>query len=519
MNNDSNLGIEKSFLIADNESGFEITPEEELQALQAQYNQNLATSATHPSIPYELGPLLNNLKPQTDQSETATPTPTQLKNLLSSLEAMSQGDLLLEELALEESLEQRLQDSLHQSVAEELPPLPKTAIALLKQQQITTTHPGTILQDFQTLLDFVGEQGITVSGNHHLLPAEALSDLNQCLSEPIQLNLECSQQQSYPSINGLYLLLRASGLGQIIRQGNSRFLNLNAELLPAWQSLNLTERYFTLLEAWLIRGYEEMLGERRSSLNAGSKCIQYWPQAPFEKQFSSYAEQQALNYWPEFHNLALMHLFGLLEVEVGQPEADQGWWIRRIKKSPLGDALMPAINRAYREQGKVWASEDDPTIPFGELQPTLQPYFPEWQRTLPNTSHGFQTGMCTFKISLGPVWRRIAMSSDSTLADLSAMILDSVDFDSDHLDMFRYQNRLGRTIEASHPYAKSSLSTHEVRIGDLSLTAGDSMTYIFNFSDWWKFDVQLEQVEADDPRQNYQALIASHGTAPAQYPD
>ena len=41
-------------------------------------------------------------------------------------------------------------------ISEELPPLPEQAIALLQQQKITETEPGTILQDFQTLLDFVG---------------------------------------------------------------------------------------------------------------------------------------------------------------------------------------------------------------------------------------------------------------------------------------------------------------------------------------------------------------------------
>ncbi len=40
--------------------------------------------------------------------------------------------------------------------------------------------------------------------------------MNERLSEPIQLDLKRPQQKSYPPINGLYLLLRASGLGQII---------------------------------------------------------------------------------------------------------------------------------------------------------------------------------------------------------------------------------------------------------------------------------------------------------------
>ncbi len=42
-------------------------------------------------------------------------------------------------------------------ISEGWPALPEKASALLQQQKITATEPGTILQDFQTLLDFVGD--------------------------------------------------------------------------------------------------------------------------------------------------------------------------------------------------------------------------------------------------------------------------------------------------------------------------------------------------------------------------
>ena len=521
INDSSKFGMAKSFFMAGSEAGFDMTTEKGLKAFQEQYNQKLQKSTANPSIPPGLEMLLGNLNPQAGNPPDAIPAQAQLKNLLTSLlGAMSQEESLFEELAPEEDFEQQLRASMWQSVAEELPPLSEEAIALLKQQKISETQPGTILPDFQTLLDFVGEGGIAVSGKHHLLPLKFLPDLNQRLSEPIQLDLKRPQQKSYPPINGLYLLLRASGLGQIVSQGKKKFLVLNPELLRSWNNLNPTERYCTLLEAWLVRGHEEMLGERRSPLNAGTKCLQYWPRIPSKGQkISSYGEQQLLSYCPELHNLALMKLFGLLQVEAGKPEVGKGWRVKRIKKLPFDDALMHVIVRAFTEHGMVWESEDDPTISFGELQPALQSYFPEWQNTLAIASHEFRAGVYVFKVSLGKIWRRIAISSDSTLADLSATILQSVDFDSDHLDMFRYKNQVGRTVEVSHPYADGSPSTDEVRIGDLPLAEGASMTYIFDFGDWWEFDVQLEKVETDKARRNYQATIESYGAAPSQYPD
>ena len=213
--------------------------------------------------------------------------------------------------------QQQLRTSMWQAVTKQLPTPSAEATALLQQQNITTTEPGTILTDFQTLLDFVGESGLAVSAKQHLLTLKSLAELNQLLSEPIQTALKRPQQKSYPPINGLYLLLRASGLGQIVYRGKKPFLILPQDLLSHWQSLNPTDRYFTLLEAWLIRGHEEILGEGRSSFNTGTRCIEYWSWhlTPTQK-FPNYGEQQSLNYLPQLHNLALMKLKGAAESRI-----------------------------------------------------------------------------------------------------------------------------------------------------------------------------------------------------------
>ncbi|WP_250121217.1 plasmid pRiA4b ORF-3 family protein [Chroococcidiopsis sp. CCMEE 29] len=523
MNDPSKFGMAKSFFTAGTAAGFDMTNEEGLKAFQEQYNQNIRESTANSPVPPGFGMLLSNVNLQRENPPEATPQPAELQDLLNSLaSAIAQNSSPSPESPSDSinNFSQQLRASMWQSVAEELQSLSEEAIALLKQQTITETEPGTILQDFQTLLDFVGNAGIAVSGTQHLLPLKSLADLNQRLSEPIQTDLKRPQQKSYPPINGLYLLLRASGVGQIVSQGKKHLLVLNPELLQSWNSLNPTERYFTLLEAWLIRAHEEMVGERRSSLNEGTKCIQYWPRIPDKGQkIRSYAEQQSLSYWPELHNLALMKLFGLLHVESGKPEAGKGWRVKTVKQLPFGDALMQVIVRAFVEHGMEWGSEENSSVSFGELQPALQPYFPEWQNTLAIPEHEFRSGVYVFKLYFGKIWRRIAISSQMTLADLSSLILESVNFDSDHLDMFTYKNQIGRTVEISHPYADGSPSTTEVCIGDLPLSEGAAMTYVFDFGDWWEFNVQLEKIQSDDSRVNYGAIIESYGAVPPQYPD
>ncbi|MCA1849594.1 MAG: hypothetical protein LC672_00730 [Acidobacteria bacterium] len=88
-----------------------------------------------------------------------------------------------------------------------------------------------MLRDFASLLDFVRAREIVVSGKHQLLPMSLLAGLNSHLSRTSQVSLKRPQQKSYPYINGLYLLLRASGLSLVENRGNKQFLSLDEDAL------------------------------------------------------------------------------------------------------------------------------------------------------------------------------------------------------------------------------------------------------------------------------------------------
>ena len=523
MNDPQNFGIAKSFFMSGIAEGFDMTTEEGLQEFQQQHNQKLRSSDSKSSLP-NLEGLLSGLDLVRDNGMSAESAQAELRSLLNELAEEMIGEDFLKppmEVSSIEDFRRQFQAEMGQALVEKLPELSAEAIAILKQKQISETAPGTILQDFQALLDFIGDQGIAVSGKRHLIPMKSLAAFNQQLSEPIQTDLQRPQQKSYPSINGLYLLLRASGLGQITQKGKKMALTLNEQLLTNWNQLNSTERYFNLLEAWLIIANEEMLGERRTPLNEGTKCLQYWSEIPPKGQkIENYESQQNLRYYPEFHNLALMELFGLVEADYGKPQSGKGWRVKSVKKTSWGEALMQSAFRGFVTQGMMWDEEEDPTaIKFGKLQPALQPYFPEWQNVLEIPEIESEVGVYIFKVTLGKAWRRIAISSQMTLWDLSRLILRAVDFDDDHLDMFHYKNKFGRTIEVSHPYADGSQFTDEVEIGDLPLSKGALMEYIFDFGDWWEFQLQLEEIKTDDLRPDYGEIIASKGKAPQQYPD
>jgi len=135
----------------------------------------------------------------------------------------------------------------------------------LRNQVIDEQGPGTVLHDFEALLEFIGLDGVRSTGKNHLLPMSRLFELDERLSKPLHPQLKRPQQQSFPHIHGLYLLLRATELGVPEGQGKKTGrLKLDPAVLASWRALNATERYFTLLEAWLRHASWEAVGGQGS---------------------------------------------------------------------------------------------------------------------------------------------------------------------------------------------------------------------------------------------------------------
>jgi hypothetical protein len=343
---------------------------------------------------------------------------------------------------------------------------------------------------------------------------KVLSELNSRLSHPIETKLKRPVQKSYPYINGLYLLLRSSGIAQIRSLGKKQILVLDADTLESWSNLNLTERYFNLLEAWLIWGNNEILGEHQDSFGNLFRCIQLWPRISDKGlKFPKYEYQHDISYYPGLHNVALLELFGLLSIKQGKPQEGKGWRIASLQRLPFGDALLQLLF-PLEIRGEL---QDDVNVNFGKLQSHFQPFFPEWKHNLFVPKQGFTDGIYIFKVSIFQAWRRIAIPAKKPLAWLAETILDAFDFDYDHLYEFSYKDHFGRTIKIGHPYLETPPFADQVQIGNLSLEPGSKMTYLYDFGDNWKFDVQLEAINPPDNKIKKPKVLEIHRNAPQQY--
>ena len=122
-----------------------------------------------------------------------------------------------------------------------------------------------------------------------------------------------------------------------------------------------------------------------------------------------------------------------------------------------------------------------------------------------------------FKVSLGPVWRRIVVRAKHSLDDLAVWILNAFDFDHDHLYQFTFKDRFGVTVRADHPYSSDELSADQVLIGVLPLRTGQSMPFLYDFGDNWEFEVKLERIDPPNATLRHPEILEAEGEAPPQY--
>jgi hypothetical protein len=399
-----------------------------------------------------------------------------------------------------------------------MPASQRSNAEVLRQQQIDLEHPGTILRDFETLLDAFGTEGLRSTGKYHLLPMDELFELDARMARPLRPRLERPQQRSFPHLSGLYLLLRATQLAVPKGVGKtSGRLVLDPAVLDSWRSLNFTEQYFNLLEAWLLHGRIAMLGERGRGWGGemAMQATEVW-RTIGEKGW----KPQGNNRFPFYgligsFSLALLELFGLADVERGEPAEGENWRILAVRRAPFGEAIFDTL--LTFERIISWRLEEEQPG-FGAWQPSLQEHFPEWRNNLQFPEPEFRDGVYCFKVKLGSPWRRIAIAADQTLEDLAWAIIKAFRFDGDHLYQFEFQERDGSDLAVAHPAIDDAeMHTGEYSIGYLPLSEGQSMEFLYDFGTSWQFDVKLEKIEPPNRQMRKPRVVESHGKPPKEY--
>lgn len=399
----------------------------------------------------------------------------------------------------------------------------------LKTQQFSDIQPGTLVKDFNTLLNFIGENGVVVSEKTQFLAMGLLAELNQRLSHPLDVKLKRPVQKSYPHINGLYLLLRASGFAYLDGDGKKAKLMLDKNRLAHWQQLNPTEQYFYLLQVFYYRADTEIIGEQKTRFDrtAFFECLDFFRRDLKDKGFfeiKSPNDKDHLRYMPGLHNLALMELFGFVIIECDKNNEAETWPVAKITLTDFGGAL---INYFFQNN---WIVDGIFTflIPNQEAddywEDELKQLIPNWKNSLQEnnkTIAASSEGCYIFKVKLGKASCTLGVPANLSLDELAIGILDAFDFDNDHLYEFIYKNQHGIEKHISHPYLdeyrEAELTTNQCSVGSLSLYKGMTITFLFDFGDYWEFKIQVAQMPSPELQFDDLTVIEKKGTPPKQY--
>jgi hypothetical protein len=264
--------------------------------------------------------------------------------------------------------------------------------AVLRSTVIDDLHPGALLHDFELLLDYVGEKGVKAGGKYNLLPIDAIPVLDERLAHPLRLDMKRPQLRSHPYLQGLHLLFRASGLARVEGTGEKARLAVDPVVMQSWSALNPTERYFALLEAWLLYSRPEMVG--MDGRFDGPLLHNWGLSLSFLERMDELTRKRALPLFFRFGDgpfyIALADLFGLLALR--EPfTAVPRWELPDIKLTPFGQAMFVLIGKAWaelfdrreEEAGAEEAEEEEPQLrdELGVLQPIFQPCSRRGRRT------------------------------------------------------------------------------------------------------------------------------------------
>jgi len=126
---------------------------------------------------------------------------------------------------------------------------------IIHDLDVDESQPGTLLRDVDCLLGFMKEHKLAASGHYHFFPSDRLVELNNLLTKPTPYEGNRPQQHYFHQLHGLYLLLRCSGLLRV-SQSKNRFLEVDPNLDECWRNMNGQSRYASLLEAWLLKGFD-----------------------------------------------------------------------------------------------------------------------------------------------------------------------------------------------------------------------------------------------------------------------
>lgn len=380
-----------------------------------------------------------------------------------------------------------------------------------------------ILNDFEVLIDYIVENKPSISKKANNIASKYVVELNQKLNKPLKLDLKQHSQTSYPYINSLMLILRASGLGITNFSKNNFFLTIDSSVYKQWKKLNDTEKYINLLIAWIFNGVPSIIGIKKELTYSFENTLNFMLTTPAKKKIINQEEIKTFEspmYSVGIHNLVLLEMFGFVEIIDNSNIVSKKWNLQQITIKDIGLLFYEEIYTVVEKfEGDFFYQDFFPI----EFKMQLQERF---KKLLPNYSTDIQIKTTKqtnkeyiFKVTLGRIFRRIAIPSDYPLGSFCSYLIDCFDFDHSHLYRITIKNRFGYNEIFNHPSIEDDYfgypNVSEFSMNDLNIMQGTTMNFEYDFGDNWQFEIVCENIENQKTKKS--RIIEKKGKSPEQY--
>ncbi|MGH4018618.1 MAG: plasmid pRiA4b ORF-3 family protein [Pseudonocardiaceae bacterium] len=123
----------------------------------------------------------------------------------------------------------------------------------------------------------------------------------------------------------------------------------------------------------------------------------------------------------------------------------------------------------------------------------------------------------TIKVSLQrmkpPVWRRLLVHSDTSLAELHYIIQNAMGWQDAHLHQFEVD---GTYYADTMHMLDDTKDESRMTLARLRLRTGDRFLYWYDFGDDWYHEIRVESVDRDDPSVVYPRCVAGRRACPPE---
>lgn len=125
----------------------------------------------------------------------------------------------------------------------------------------------------------------------------------------------------------------------------------------------------------------------------------------------------------------------------------------------------------------------------------------------------------TLKRSKPPIWRRVLISSDTTLSKLHHIIQRAMGWYGGHMHAFRIN---GEEYSTPSPFAPNHLeelgmkSAEGKKLSTLISGEGAKFTYEYDFGDDWQHEIKIEKVLPPDEKQSLPVCIKGKRACPPE---